>query len=444
MKQFILFAATALLWIGIQINTVSIIYAQDSPDYTLEEINVSAKINPLKIMKNAANNFANKYSKNYAAQLLQYRTIACNDKYCEFSAYMGVITLLDFNQNMREFFWNNPANQIRIAPLSVLRSSAFDYNGNELELSAISSGENVLGIENLNIGYNNKPMGNILDIKRSLEVYSPINPKMVANYTYKIKKMFENKKEEQFALIEFETKRECFPDKCRLLGSGSILYNITKRSIESITMTNFVDYYSTFARRNSLIVKQATYPAIKITYQNIHGNIFTKSIALSIDWRKPEHIDDNNDVYAITPNSRRNPFKYNLRETECCLFYNPVNLDKPKIEKLKKYIYNSYREPHKFYAAPYIPQVWQNITFNGINMEKVKKDLCINGITLEQQAAANGLNGYELYLKISPALSISDSEFQKYLNFSKKYHTITKDIIFPLIWEQAPVFQQAF
>lgn len=418
-------------FIGIQICCISSVRAQDPKNYSLQEIKVSASINPAKIMKNAAKNFAAKYSKNYAAQLLQYRSVSCNHKYCEFNAYMGVIALLDFNQNQAPLFWQNPANHIRIAPLNVLRSSAFDYNGNELELSSINT--DGFNIERFSTGYVNSPIGNALKIKRSLEVYSPLNPKMIANYTYKINKMFQNNKNEQLAQIEFETIRDCFPAKCRLLGKGSILYNITKRSIESIKMDDFVDFYSTAARKDSYNGKKATIPSIEITYEHINGTIFTKSIALHIGWKKPDQITNDDFIYSIVNNARRNPFKYNLEETEYCLFSNPKELDKVKIEKLEGTIYKSHLEYGRFYSAPYSPELWQNIKFKGIDIEKVKKELAINGTTLQEQAAANGLNGYEIYLKSSPNLQLSDQEYRKYLDFSKKYYLITEKTILPLL-----------
>ncbi|MEF9987388.1 MAG: hypothetical protein RR735_09735 [Bacteroidales bacterium] len=423
----------SLQYIGLAICLLNsgIAFTQEYKNYALTEIQVCATVDPLKIMKNAAKKFAVKYSKNSVSHILQYRTVCCNNKYCEFNAYLGVIAFLDFNQNPSPFFWNNPANNIRIAPLSVFRSSAFDYNGNELELSGINSNGNPFRLEHFNLGYINKPIGNALAIKRSLEIYSPLNPKMIPYFSYIISKMFKNKEEDQFAVIEFETNKDYFPAKCRLLGKGSILYNISKQSIESIKMSDFIDFYSTAARVDFYNGKSATRPSIEVVYENIDGNLFTKSIFLQINWKKPDNIGKDDFIYSIINNARRNPFKYNLAETEYCIFSNSKLLNKQKTEHIKNLIYNSYRDPGAFYTAPYIPELWRTVQFKGIPLEKIKKDLTINGKTIEQQALQNGLNGFEIHLNSSPAPVMTEDKIQQYLKFSKQYYIITKEKIIP-------------
>ena len=65
-----------------------------------------------------------------------------------------------------------------------------------------------------------------------------------------------------------------------------------------------------------------------------------------------------------------------------------------------------------FYCAPYDSGKWKNVKFEGMDINKIKRDLYIQ-VPFEEQAAKNALTSYEERMEGADA---------KLLEFSQKYY----------------------
>lgn len=416
----------------------TVLRAQQGPDYELQEIKITDKINPQKLTKSAATHFTARFAENFAAEILQYRAVSCRDVYCEFNAYKGIIAYMDFNRDLKPLVFKNPAGNLHLAPLSVMRSNPYTADGEVLELTALYPEEHSCEKAFLS-GYINYPWGEALHVKRAVELLSPLNPKMNPMYRYEVTRMFEDKRGEQWAEIRFETKEGVFPGKCRLLGKGSLLYNISRRTIRQIVLEEYVDFYSSYIRKESFNGNMATRHRIEINYEEQNGRIFPVSVQLDVMWQKPDPVNGDDFIYAPIRNSRRNPFKYKLKEKEYVSFQRYKLLDNVLEKRLKEIpvFGGKYTNipPNQYYSAPYDKAEWDRTVFPGIDMQQVKRDLYRAGESLEEQSEKNATIGYDLYFKSNGDFGHTEQETrEQHRAFSKQYYQVTKQKIIPLIW----------
>lgn len=419
--------------------------AQQGLNYELQEIKISDKLDPQKLSRSAATHFVARFAENFAAEILQYRAVSCRDVYCEFNAYKGVIAYMDFNRDLKSLVFKNPASDLHLAPLSVMRSDPYTADGEVLELTALYSSAGRSCEKAFLSGYVNHPWGEALHVKRSVELWSPLNPKMNPMYRYEVTRMFEDRQGEQWAEIRFESKEGVFPAKCRLMGKGSLLYNITRRTIRQIVLENYVDFYSSYIRTENFNGMMATRHRVEIKYEEQEGKIFPVSVLLDVEWRKPDTLSAEDFIYAPIGNSRRNPFKYQLKEREYLSYKRCKLLNKALEKKLKEIAVFGWRYvniPNPYYSAPYHKAEWDQTVFPGIDMEQVKKDLHRNNGSLDEQSEKNALMGYDLYYKSNGDFTgrVTPEEYEKRKTFSKQYYRLTKRELIPLIWGNASHF----
>ena len=400
------------------------LYAQEEK---LQEIVVQSDIDANRIMRAASINFAKKYATSYASEILHYRAVYTQNRCIEFNSYQGIFLMAGHNWNSKDFYWKNSANWSRTAPLTVFRSNAYLYSNDLLATHSIFPESKSYNSNYYKIHYNNKLANHGYLLYRTIELFSPINKKMVKYFNFKVLKQYTDISNYQYMLIEFSTKEGEFPHNTKLKGTGTILYNITARYPQEITISNYMDFYSSFVRTSDKYFKGlASEHNIKIRYFLQNNILYLDEIILNASWPHSSG-EQSGRLYSLIDNPRRNPFKQNLSLTEVFKFNNHKTLSKRQVEILAKNFHTNSTNFTEYYCAPYIPEKWENVKFDYVNFPKIQQDLGF-ATPLVQQAYANALTAYE------ERVSLESANYIHKLNFSKEYYIITQKTIFPLIY----------
>ena len=379
-----------------------------------------------KQIKNLSTFFSQHYSKDYASLMTHLRTVECNGLYREFVGYQGVFTSFNFSQKEANVFLDDGNQMDNWAPLTMMRSDPFEATGvGILENCSIntSSTTEQWNKEALLIKYNNYGGGgaglpSALIAKRSLEMYSPLNPKQLNNFEYRV---VDTQEGGDLVVIHFRTRDEAYPRKTRIFGQGLLYYRLSNKLIEKIVMENHQDSFTMFPRKlQNTLLPSATQHRLEVNYTMQDGHIYTKSIAFLVNWIDPMQESG---FYHIRLNSRRNPIKNKLREYEYIEFSRMVPLDKEQKKEVKGMLMASGQQA---YCAPFIREKWENLPLLGIDRQRLERELNINGKTLYEQAEANGLFMEYYYPTGTPAA----------IERFKNYHNLTRRIIYPLIYNE--------
>ena len=383
--------------------TVVSLYAQEE---RLKEIVVEEKLDVEKLALNIARNFMSKYKGQYASGILHYRALLSKDKCIEFNALQGIAFVPKTSFRTKGWYWDNKAIWSCIAPLTVMRSNAYTPDGNVLEQQAVDSNDK-------RVGYNNRLASPGYQLYSSIQLFSPLNKKMVKYYDYEILKQYQNEKGEICVLIRFRTDSDPFQrGKTRLCGEGTILYNISRKYPVEIYMKDYIDLYTGFVRTMPSAFKGlSTNHNITVRFACEQDNIFLSKIKLEVEW--PEETPGKKGLlYFLCKNPRRNPYKHNLRQVECFEYSDHMVLEREMAERLEHYIHKEHMNFTSFYCAPYDSGKWKNVKFEGMDINKIKRDLYIQ-VPFEEQAAKNALTSYEERMEGADA---------KLLEFSQKYY----------------------
>lgn len=139
------------------------------------------------LIKTAARNFENTYSKDYASKYLYYKTVSGKDKYLEFVGSQGVILSCKFNQDGEVLHLMDKNSLHQWYPVGIMRSYPWDIGGERLfAYSSKRLSSNPIPKDSEYTDIPNVPTS-IVDFKRTLEVYSPLNPKHIKDFDYVIK-----------------------------------------------------------------------------------------------------------------------------------------------------------------------------------------------------------------------------------------------------------------
>jgi hypothetical protein len=356
----------------------------------LQGVTVISKINPEKLMKRAAEHFCRKKAKIFMSEVLQYRAVKSGDTYLEFNALNGIIgqPFSDMSTNKLEFD-NNQGIFGFIVPINVLRSNAYGVRGEILDAEIKFNGSSK------EINYYNSPMygETYCDIKRLVELFSPLNPKMVKWYNYKIIEMYKNKSGEDIVKIYFDNKNiKNVLKHCKLISDGTIIYNISKRLITKIILNDFLDYYNIYCYAKSISKSISSQNAV-LTYIEQAGIIYPEEIILNVKWNTKQKSQNNKYYSFVHP--RKNPSKYNISlfETIRFLRHREISNLNTKVRKALASV-----KAYSYYSAPFNKEYWDSVKFNNIDIEKVKHDLNRANGSLYRQSEANSNNGYNIYI----------------------------------------------
>jgi|GEM_PF-4527989 hypothetical protein len=403
--------------------------AQPSDDFYkgLTKTSAPASFQARDFVKQAAKNFAAKRARDFASEYLQYRAVEMDGKYCEFNAYKGYYAELNFDQSTKEYPWGRLDASLYVIPETVMRSDPFGVGTDVLSRPSASidmaTSATLGGIKDRTaLEYYNDPNSRSLYLaKTALEIYSPLSANLADCYSYSVNGFFVNSAKESVVSISFETKPETFPSKTRLLGKGTILYNMSTKLPEKVHMANHVDYYSTFYNGSSYSGHTATKHSLELEFSQNDGFLYPAMLSLSVEWLDPQADNDRN-VYYIMSNSRLRPFRYHLKEYHRCEFTRPVSVNKTQIADIKKLVASEAVRGLLLYSAPYLPEIWDKVSFTGLNRNKMENDLNRQGESLTVQAERNALSWYEEYSKNRDVAPERQEAEAKRVVFSKAYY----------------------
>lgn len=361
-------------------------------NFAMDEVSVYSSGSLKEILEKLSRNFAEKYAKDYAAQMLHLRTVEANGKYREFCGYQGIFASYNFTQTPVQFSWEDK-NKMYAAPLTVMRSDPLMSNKDEKINTYAVYGKGNIDMRSkdyLKIGYLNVACHDPLEYKRSVEMYTPLNHRQISNFNYTIADEYVNAVNQRIIVIRFSTKPKAYPGKTVISGIGYLYYNSELEYVERIVMENHQDQYSIFPRwKLKTLVNSATKHILDIAYCMYDGHIYTRSISLDVQWLDP---NTEKEFYYIKVNSRRNPIKYNLHEYETVLFSGFVFLDKEKKKKIEPFLPYPAIDYMLVYVAAFDKTKWDNILLPGVDRVKLFKDLNLKNRPLFTQAQENALD----------------------------------------------------
>jgi hypothetical protein len=389
-----------------------------------------------KFAKKMAKYFANNRAVDYATKVRWLTTIEANGKYRQFVGYEGLFASVNSTASAPSQYWDDN-NERMWFPLTVMKSDALAARSDEiLEIEFVNSQER--GIRSLKSGYLNEQDDPWIG-KRALELYSPLNPKQVGNFTYNITDSYSTAQGE-VVVLHFKSKPGTFPSKTRIIGQGYIhCIEESGRPIKVITK-NIEDHYSTAIRRKDGYPSVTTHK-VEIEYDQTEGKIYTSGITMNIEWIDPGV--EEGQYYAYAQPRRRNPIGNHLKEHRYMTFTEPVILDKKMAETLKKEGGLWGGGQYSFVlTAPFEQSRWDNVAMPaGIDREKLFRDLGATGVTLYEQAERNGMLIPEQG-PIDPAfiggiVARYGSE-EKYLEVMRNnytvFHRVGRENIYPLLY----------
>jgi hypothetical protein len=391
-----------------------------------------------KFAKKMANYFARNMAVDYAAKVTWFSTVEANGKYREFTGYEGLFTSSNFTTSTTSLWWNDK-NECYWHPLTVIRSDALATGSDEvLEIRSVSSDEN--GILGLKTSYVNRVEDPWMG-KRALELYSPLNPKQVRNFTYRITESY-NTPQGEVVVLHFKSKPGTFPAKTKIIGRGYIHCLAENGRPIKVVTENIEDHYTHFIRTKTEAYPSVTAHRVEIEYGECEGKIYTLSIAMNIEWIDPG-VEEGR-YYAYAQPRRRNPIANRLKEYRYMTFTAPVILNKQMVQTIRE---NTWLSPmHEFVlTAPFERSRWDNVTMpTGIDREKLFRDLGASGTSLYEQAERNGMaipeEGPIDPAHVAHIVAQYGSE-EKYFDVMRNnyavYHKIGREKIYPLLYGTA-------
>ncbi len=382
---------------------------QNDTVYKIESIDVYPQNYARKMVMKAAKIFASKYSADFVSTFVMTNTIEANGEFRELFAIEALLGSFDFNQRIEKLNFLDKNRLDMIAILSLMRSNPYSSSGEfVLERSAIAANESTQKI-NLLIGYIDTPYSNSLTYKRALEIYSPLNAKMVNCYEFEI---VESDTVTQTTVIHFKSIDKYFDKKNKISGEGYLYICNNHHFVKKIVMMNHIDKFSIFPRKKYITptTPLATKHSVEINYRLDNNVIFPCDISTDIEWVDPK-VD--NDFYYLQANSRPRPIQSKLKESQRVKFYDFVEIDeklKGKMRNQNLYFVNELITP----CAPFIASRWNKNTISWLDWDKLERDLGNNGkMSLTEQAENNAFNlGYYQY-------DSSEVDIKKVINKSK-------------------------
>ncbi len=317
------------------------------------------------IVKGAARDFSRNYAGYYASFLI-VRTVKSGGKYREVQGAAGVFASLGFNQKTNtRLYWDdkNVMGRIFVCDTFVSEYLFPDRNAANPVLR-VNSKDALSGEDALKVNYVSGFDVSALDRKRAVEIFSPLNPKMIDSYTYR-KSGAAKIGGKDVRVIEFSSKAGTISQKERVLCSGRLFIDSGGR-VRKIVVENMDDRFTRYVR-NFSEMSLATPYTYTITYGEKDGRIYTSGIRQDLSWERPDTVTG--EMYSAEWNPVRNPFKNRVETSFEMTFSNPK-----MVKTGGKYggaapanrilCYNSSRD----YGF------WKRILTKGIDLERFLKD----------------------------------------------------------------------
>lgn len=317
------------------------------------------------IVKEAAKDFS-KNNTDYYASFLIVRTIKNNGAFREVQGAVGAFASVGFNQNTKtKLYWDDKNAMGRIFVCDSFVSEVLFPNKNEVNpVLSVNSTDTQKDEDALKVNYSCEFDISALNRKRAIEIFSPLNPKMVGDFVYEDggKDRLEGK---DVRIIKFSSKSKTITMKNRITCSGRLFIDDSGR-IRKVVVKDVDDRFTSYIRNFSgmTVVTPLTYT---ITYGEVNGMIYTESIQQELRWELPEnHLDK---LYCAETNSCRNPFRNHLETSFTATFSNPIMIKDTKNfgGSYPAYAIHDYYKTRDF-------DFWRNLLAKETDLERILKD----------------------------------------------------------------------
>lgn len=396
------------------------VLAQDNSE-NLNASVVVADRSVKEIVRSAARNFSSKYIDDYISQVLAIKEISCGGTTREIQAGVGIYVSPCFNQKARKHFYDDPnCRRIYLYDSFVTMPLYPDRNEENTTFNVSQSGIRN-NVERFKVEYSDDFMLYEINVKQALEVFSPLNPKRVRDFDYKM-----ISSDSEGYVIAFATKPDVtFKDTRVRCGSGRL--HIDKTGfVYKVTVTNLDDRYTTFINYDgdSRVMFLTPYTTT-VEYATHNGGIYLKSISKNLRWEKPEKEEKGALAYHSDLNQVRSPFKNKLSFSFQMVFADPVTITTAEIEKLfgldlKRegnmggISFGYYRETSDF-------QYWRRVLEKHIGLKKALSDM---GRTWDELCEST-IRRQELYLS---SMVLDDARADVIKKQQSYYRTASKEV----------------
>lgn len=377
-----------------------------------------------KIIKKASGYFSANYARDYVSKMTFLRTIKTHGIYREFTGFQGLFGSFHFNQSAPRNNFDDDNLLTHWAPLEVMQSDAFSASGQDaLTVFSVHSDS-----RDTRIMYNNCLYSQPLVAKRSLEIFSPLNPKQIKNFTYSIAGSYTDNGRGIIKIL-FRTKKGAFPDKTRIYGQGYIYIDENNAHVVKVVTEGMQDQFSNFLYgKSKYVMASLTQHKLEVRYATHSGKIFTETVSMHIDWAASNEENPKKNYYIQMP-ARRNPVVNRLQEYYYYDFPDFTIVQPPKEKR-------GYSNKAKFISAPiggaymiapFDQSKWEDIPMPGIDRKKLFSDLSANGVSLYDQANNNSPG-------IKEALLIEDGPNKEYI--LNTYYKYVREITYPYYYKE--------
>lgn len=291
----------------------------------IKESVVTGILSPKAKVKTASRKFGACYLRDYAAPMAAVRLIISDGRYREVQAGRGVLVSSGFTQNAAKFFWDDPGANGSFRFADIFITEALHPSENKI-LPSLSvpfeSGSE--GLEQMNTGYSDCFRLAVLDKKRSLELFSPLNIKRINDFEYSFGEDGDVDGGHCSTVI-FKSKENISWEKTRIKCSGRLFID-KDGFIRKIETQNLEDRYSGFIRQDTRESDIVTPYTLSITYSVANGRLYASSIRQSLRWSQDGIENSGAFHYYAETNPYRMPFKYRYSTETCIDFGTPADI----------------------------------------------------------------------------------------------------------------------
>lgn len=309
-----------------------------------------------KLVRAAAHEFSKNYCRDYIAVAEIEKTVSSADTCIQKLQASGLWASFGFSQKRYRAYYKDSFRVGNFLPLEV---QAEDLNvpgtGQALMPLSLYTG---YAYDDFLTSYRDDLDQNILLHKRAVEVFGPLNPKMVNLFSFQ-----RLNDEGTMTVISFTTKKG-FPEKTKIRGTG-LLYLDGEGRVCAFRMENLEERYSKFTRiKGSGTLPRVTDDVLMVEYAWEKGRVWTKGVEQVVRWVEPENKTAGM-YYAAEESPCRNPFKFQIATKQRIMFKDPVNGFPEQMTNMREIF------PRENQMGPALPYVSTGTPRTRAFMEKV-------------------------------------------------------------------------
>lgn len=276
------------------------------------------------IVKQCEDYFFANYAENYVAVAKIFRFVLSGNTYRQMYCSLGVWEFLHFTDRAPRRIWDDENGMGGFYAMDSYVSYSYDPNTNcvKKENNANERTSLDLGLKYFENDCINTFDISLLNRKRSVELYSPLNKSQLDNFNYSIKRI-EEKDGRKIYVVGFINKFGTFPGKTKLNGTGEIYISDDGMPLK-VVLSDVEDRFSTFVNSKGRPMVLLTPYTWEVNYAKIGEKIYTQSVTQKLSWIKPDNISDNSGFYCLENSPYTRPFENKLRTETRVDFENPV------------------------------------------------------------------------------------------------------------------------